>query len=328
MKIFVYAMREYDELPYFIQFQKDLNFEFDYTTEYPSMDNIELAKGYDGISIITNPMYPEIMDKLKSLGVKYISTRSIGYDHIDTAYAKKIGLKVTHVTYSPNSVANYTIMMMLMACRKVNYIMEKSRLRDFSLEGKIGRELSTSTVGVIGTGNIGATLIRHLSSFGCRILAYDIYPDDSLKEYANYTDLDTIYRESDIITLHVPGMQSNYHMINSESMHKMKDGVILVNAARGTLIDTEALIQNLESGKIGFAALDTFENEKGLYYLNFERENLSNRDFATLSSMQNVMLSPHMAFYTDQAVSDMVGNSIKGLLLLETADDNPFEVRY
>lgn len=117
MRIFVYAMREYDELKYFKKFQKQYGFEFGYTTEYPSMDNAELARGYDAISIITNPMYPEIMDKFYALGVRYIATRSIGYEHIDTKYAAKIGMRATHVTYSPNSVANYTIMMMLMACR-------------------------------------------------------------------------------------------------------------------------------------------------------------------------------------------------------------------
>lgn len=328
MRIFVYAMREYDELKYFKKFQKQYGFEFGYTTEYPSMDNAELARGYDAISIITNPMYPEIMDKFYALGVRYIATRSIGYEHIDTKYAAKIGMRATHVTYSPNSVANYTIMMMLMACRNVNYILDKAALQDFSLEGKMGKELSTSTVGVIGTGNIGATVIKHLSSFGCKILAYDLYPKDEIKQYATYTDLDTLYRNSDIITLHVPGMESNYHMINSDTIEKMKDGVIIVNAARGLLIDTEALITGLESGKVGYAALDTFEHEKGLYYLNLEHEILKNRDLAMLNAMPNVMLSPHMAFYTDQAVSDMALNSIRGLLLLETDEDNPWEVRY
>lgn len=328
MKIFVYAMREYDELQYFKEFQNQYDFELGYTTDYPSMENAELAKGYDAISIITNPMYPEIMDKFYSLGVRYIATRSIGYEHIDTKYAAKIGMRATHVTYSANSVANYTIMMMLMACRKINYILNKAFLRDFSLEGKMGKELSLSTVGVIGTGNIGATLIKHLSAFGCKILAYDLYEKEEIKEYANYVDLDTLYRESDIITLHVPGMASNHHMINEESIGKMRDGVIIVNAARGSLIDTEALISGLESGKVGFAALDTFENEKGLYYLNFEKEILANRDLAMLNAMPNVMLSPHMAFYTDQAVSDMVLNAVKGLLLLETDQENPFEVKY
>lgn len=327
MKIFAYALREYDEKAYMEKVCKDLGVEFAYTSDYPSLENVSLAEGYEAITIITNPMYPEILDRFHEIGVKYIATRSIGYDHIDVAYAHKLGMKICHVTYSPNSVANYTIMMMLMACRKIDYIMQKANLQDFSLKGKIGKELSLCTVGVVGTGQIGEAVIRHLSGFGCKILAYDLYQKESLKEIVEYVDLDTLYHKSDIVTLHVPGFDENYHMIDQESIQKMKDGVIFINAARGMLVDTEALIEGLESGKIAYAALDTFENERGLYYLDFERELLKNRDFQMLKAMPNVMLSPHMAFYTDQAVSDMVGNAVKGLLLCETEEVNPFEVK-
>lgn len=326
MKIFAYALREYDEKAYMEDICSKLGVEYAYTSEYPSLENIELARGYEGISIITNPMDPELLDALHKVGAKYISTRSIGYDHIDVDYAHQLGMKVCHVTYSPNSVANYTIMMMLMACRKIDYIMAKTNLQDFSLEGKIGKELSLSTVGVVGTGQIGETVIRHLHGFGCKILAYDLNPKESLREMATYVDLDTLYAESDIITLHVPGCKENLHMICEETIAKMKEGVILVNAARGSLVDTPALIRGLETGRIAFAALDTFENEKGLFYLNYEKRPLANQDFHMLKAMPNVMLSPHMAFYTDQAVSDMVGNSVKGLLLCEGAGENPFEV--
>lgn len=328
MKIFAFALREHDELPYFEQITTQLGIEHGYTTEYPSLENAELARGYDAVTIITNPMTPALLDKFHALGVKYIATRSIGYDHIDTKYAKQLGMGISHVTYSPNSVANYTIMMMLMACRKIGYIMDKARLQDFDLKGKMGKELSLCTVGVVGTGKIGETVIRHLQGFGCRILAYDLYPKQSLEGLAEYTDLDTLYRQSDIITLHVPGMASNYHMIDAAALERMKDGVILINAARGMLIDTQALIRGLESGKIGFAALDTIEHESGLYYLNLERQRISNPDRAILQSFPNVMLSPHMAFYTDQAVSDMVGNAVRGLLAFEEEGPNPFEVIY
>ena len=328
MKIFAFALREYDELKYMEQYSKELGFEFDYTSDYPSMDNLELARGYDGVSIITNPMDEERLNKLKEIGVKYISTRSIGYEHIDVKHCKKIGMKAAHVTYSANSVANYTIMMMLMACRKITYILDKADLNDFDLEGKMGKELSLCTVGVIGTGKIGETLIRHLQGFGCKIICYDLYKKDSLDGLCTYVDLETLYKESDIITLHVPATDSNYHMIDDKAIEMMKDDVIIVNAARGTLIDTDALVKGLESGKIGAAALDTFEGEKGLYYLNFEKKVLYNKNMAILKSFPNVIFSPHMAFYTDQAVSDMVGNSVKGIMLFEKEGDNPFEVSY
>ncbi len=328
MKIFFYALREFDELRFVRECAEEFGFEYAYTTAYPSMDNVSLAAGFEAVSIITNPINSELMDRLYAEGVRYISTRSIGYEHIDTKHARQIGMKAAHVTYSPNSVANYTIMLMLMLCRKTTYILEKSRLQDFALNGKIGKELSESTVGVIGTGNIGATVIRHLSGFGCRMLAYDPYPKKDLEGIASYVDLDTIYREADIITLHVPAMDSNYHMIGRSQLAVMKDGVIIVNAARGALIDTDALIEALESGKVGAAGLDTIEQEAGLYYLNKEEAVLPHRDRALLSAFPNVILSPHMAFYTEQAVRDMVRNSCIGLINFVQGTENPFEVKY
>ncbi len=321
MKIFFYALRQYDELKYVQKFAEQYNFEYDYTSDYPTMENVNLAKGYDGVSIITNPMYPEILDAFHAVGVKYISTRSIGYDHIDVNYANSIGMRVSHVVYSPNSVANYTIMLILMACRNMPWIMKKADCQDFTLKGKVGKELSTSTVGIIGTGNIGKTVIKHLSGFGCKMLAYSLYEDEEVKKYAEYVSLDELLKESDIITLHVPGNAQNTHLIDADAFEKMKDGVIIVNTARGLIIDTKALIESLKSGKIGFAALDTFEGETGLYYLNKETERLDNDNMALLKSFPNVILSPHMAFYTEQAVSDMVENSIKGLLGFEKGED-------
>lgn len=326
MKIFAYALREFDEEKYFIDICRQYGIEYAYTSEYPSMENAKLAKGYDGVTIITNPMYPEILDRFYSLGVRYLATRSIGYDHIDMKHARKLGIRVTHVSYSPESVANYTIMMMLMACRKMTYIMDKARLQDFGLKGKAGKELSDCTVGIIGTGRIGRTVIRHLSGFGCRILAYDIAESEDVRQYAEYTEPERIYRESDIISLHVPGLEENYHMINRETFAKMKDGVILINAARGLLINTDDLIAALESGKVGYAALDTIENEGGLYYLNRETDILANHDRAILSSFPNVLVSPHMAFYTERSVRDMVENAVKGLLACEAGGKNPYEV--
>ncbi len=321
MKIFFYALRQYDELKYVQKFAEQYNFEYDYTSDYPTMENVNLAKGYDGVSIITNPMYPEILNAFHAVGVKYISTRSIGYDHIDVNYANSIGMRVSHVVYSPNSVANYTIMLILMACRNMPWIMKKADCQDFTLKGKVGKELSTSTVGIIGTGNIGKTVIKHLSGFGCKMLAYSLYEDEEVKKYAEYVSLEELLKESDIITLHVPGNAQNTHLIDADAFEKMKDGVIIVNTARGLIIDTKALIESLKSGKISFAALDTFEGEMGLYYLNKETERLDNDNMALLKSFPNVILSPHMAFYTEQAVSDMVENSIKGLLGFEKGED-------
>jgi len=326
LKIFAFSLREYDEQIFFKEICEEQGLEYGFTSDYPDIENAELAKGYEGVSIITNPMTPELLDRFRELGVKYISTRSIGYDHIDLPYAKKTGIRIAHVTYSPEGVADYTIMMMLMGCRKIIPILHRAKIQDYSLKGKMGRQLSSCTVGIIGTGRIGTTVAHFLSGFGCRLLAYDQYPSEAVKVYAEYTDLETIYRQADIITLHVPGSKDNYHMVDRAAFAQMKEGVMIVNAARGTLIDTADMIQALENGKIGFAALDTIENEDGLYYLNREGDILNNHERAILSSYPNVLLSPHTAFYTGEAVREMVQNSIQGLLNFEKQEPNPFEV--
>ena len=320
-------MREFDELPRFEKYAMLYGIEFDYTTESPEPDNWHLAKGYDALSIITTSTPATMIDAMKENGIKVISTRTIGYDHINVAHAKDVGMGVCNVTYDPASVAEYTVMMMLIACRKLRYVMEKAEVQDFTLQGKLARELKNSTVGVIGTGRIGSHVINILQGFGCRILAYDIYPRDDIKEIAEYVDLETLYGESDIITLHAPATDDNYHMLNNDTFEEMKDGVIIVNCARGHLINTSDLIENLKSGKVGFAALDVIENEQGLYYNNLSGTIIDNPEMAVLKNMYNVFFAPHMAFYTGEAVSQMVENSIAGVLAYLNGEDHPFIIK-
>lgn len=310
MRLFVYSMREFDELPCFQKYCKKHNIKWDYTTEAPTMENLKLAKGYDVIDVITTPIDKPMIDKLADFGVKCIATRTIGYDHIDYEYARTQGIGVIHITYSASSVADYTVMMILMGCRKIKHVMERAAVQDFTLKGKIGKELHQCTVGVIGTGKIGKAVIRNLSGFGCRILAHDIKESAEIKKYAEYVSLEQIYSSCDIISLHVPATPDNFHMIDSKAIKKMKQGVMIINCARGSLVDTEALIQGIEKGKIGFAGLDVIENEQGLYYFNRMGEPLHNPQLAILNSYSNVMVTPHTAFYTDEAVSNMVENSI------------------
>lgn len=310
MKVFVYSMRAFDELPDFECFCAKYQVEWSYTEETPCMDNLEKAKGYDVVNIITTVIDRDMIDGWHACGVKCIATRTIGYDHIDWAYAKSLGMGVIHITYSPASVADYTIMMMLMGCRRIKHIMERAAVQDYTLKGKIGRELPDCTVGIIGTGKIGSMVIRHLSGFGCRILAYDICKNSEIGGCAEYTTLERIWEECDIISLHAPATGENYHMVDAAAIARMKQGVMLINCARGSLIDTEALIAGIESGKIGFAGLDVIEQESGLYYFNRMGEPLNNPQLAVLRSYANVLVTPHTAFYTDRAVADMVENSI------------------
>lgn len=323
MKIFAYALREFDEKKFFDQFSKEYDCEYAYTTAYPSPENVELARGYDAISATPCDLNADMLQRFYDVGVRYIATRSIGFDHIDLNKAKELGMRVSHVSYAPETVADYAIMLMLMCCRKICHILERSKIQDYSLKGKMGKDICDCTIGVIGTGQIGRTVIKHLSTFGCRILAYDLYPSKECEGMAEYVSLDELYAQSDIITLHTPATADNYHMLNAETFAKMKDDVIIINTARGTLIDTEALICAVESGKISHAALDVLEQEDGLYYINRVGDPIENRQMAVLRSFPNVILSPHTAFYTEKVVRDMAIKTIKGVHDMMNHVENP-----
>ena len=326
MRMFVFSMRTFDELPCFEKYCPKYGIEYDYTMETPCMDNLDLAKGYDVVNVITTVFDQPMLKKLHDMGVKCIATRTIGYDHIDVDYAKSLGMGVIHISYSPNSVADYAIMMMLMGLRRMPHIMERANIQDYTLKGKIGRELPDCTVGIIGTGRIGRTVIRHLSGFGCKMLAYDLYENEEVKQYAEYTDLDTLLKSSDVITLHAPATDDNYHMIDAAAIEKMKQDVVIINCARGALMDTDALIDGIESGKVGFAGLDVVEHESGLYYFNRMGEPLHNPKLAILRSYSNVLVSPHTAFYTEEAVANMAENSIIGAMKYMNGEDTPYLV--
>lgn len=328
MKIFAYALREFDEKQFFDEYSKQFDCEYGYTTAYPSPENVELARGYDAISATPCDLGADMLQRFYDVGVRYIATRSIGFDHIDLEKAKELGMGVSHVSYPPETVANYSIMLMLMCCRKISEILDRAKVQDYTLKGKMGRDISNCTIGIVGTGQIGKTVIKHLSGFGCRILAYDLYPNDECAAYAEYVSLDKLYAESDIISLHAPATAENYHMLSREAFSQMKDGVIIINTARGALIDTEALIEALENGKVGHAALDVLEKEDGLYYANRIGDVIENREMAILRTFPNVILSPHTAFYTRVVVDNMAYKSIKSVHDMMNHVENPLVILY
>lgn len=325
-KITAYSCRK-DELDFFAQFGKKYNAQITLHTEPPTPETAGLAAGSACVSMITTPMTEPLLEKFKNLGVGFISTRSIGYDHIDIAAAKKLGIRIGNVSYSTDSVADYAVMLILMATRKIKAILNKSAAQDYSLKGVQGRELHNMTVGVAGTGRIGSTVIRRLSTFGCRILAYDLYENEEVKQYAEYVPLEKFLVQSDLVTLHMPATKDNRHFLDRDAFARMKDGVFLVNTARGALVDTAAFIDAVESGKVAGAALDVVEHETGLYYNDLKCRVIANRELAVLRSFPNVLITPHTAFYTDQAVSDMVENSVRSCVQFARGEENPWEVK-
>lgn len=314
MKICVYNLRD-DEKKYFLFWEKELSVELVVSEEDPSDDNLALVSGCEGVSVLgqTN-IGSELMNSWRALGVKYLSTRTIGYDHIDIDHAKKIGLRVCNVRYSPNGVADFTIMLMLMCLRNYKQALWRGQVNDFSLFGLQGREMKSMTVGVMGTGNIGRVVIQDLEGFGCRILAYDVQQNDWTRQHAAYVPLDRLFAESDIITLHLPLLDSTRHIINESSICNMKDGVVIINCARGELADLNALIKGIESTKIGALGLDVIEGEEGIAHVDHRVDIISNQKMAYLRQFRNVVMTQHMAFYTEEAVDDMVQYGLSGIL--------------
>lgn len=310
MKIAAYNYRDFDEAFYFDKFAKQYNVEIVPIRENPTVANADLAKGCEGVSVITQPVTEEIIAKWAAVGVKHISTRTIGYDHIDLEAAKKYNMAVSNVTYSTGSVADYTVMLILMSLRRMKSIIKRAEGMDYGLPGNIGREIKDLTIGVVGTGKIGTHVIRNLSGFGCKIIAYDPYENPEAASMAEYMPLEKLFREADVITFHTPAVASSYHMVNAETLATMKDGVVIINTARGSIIDTPVFIDALDSGKVGAAALDVIENELGIFYGDYKYQVIGHREMSILKDYPNVLMLPHMAFYTENAISDMVEHSI------------------
>ena len=323
MKLFVYAMRDFDELGYFTDLCREHGIELAYSADHCTLETADLAAGCDAVSLTTNaPVDRALVARLKELGVRAIATRSIGVDHIDLDACRELGMRVSHAAYDPDSVANYAIMLAMMCLRRVPQTIDRARVQDYTLEGKLGRDISNCTVGVVGTGSIGGTAARHLHGFGCNLLAFDPYPNPAVEGIATYVGLDELLANSDVVTLHAPATKENHHMIDERALGLMKDGAVLVNTARGALVDTEALIAALESGKLAGAALDVLEHEDGLYYLDRKGEVIPNRQLAILRSFPNVILTPHAAFYTDIDVYQMAESAVLGAEALLNGEES------
>lgn len=317
MKIAVYEMRE-DEVKEFYKAADELKVEIVTTKEALNSVTISFANGCEGVTTLGHSTLDRnMLQQLKAMGIKYISTRSIGFNHIDIEAAKELGLRVSNASYAPNGVADYTIMLILMTLRNYKPALWRGQVNDYSLEGLQGREMRHLTIGVMGTGKIGKTVIQNLTGFGCKILAYDLYQNEEVKKLATYVDLETLYKECDVITLHTPLLDSTYRIINKAAIEKMKRGVVLINCARGELMNIQDIIEGIEEEKIGALGLDVFENEEGIYHQDRRTHIIKNREMAYLRQFPNVILTQHMAFYTDEAVKSMVRCGVKSLLEFE-----------
>lgn len=328
MKIIAYSARQ-DELPYFEVFAKEFGIEYATTTKELTAETAKLAKGFDAVSTYTsNSEINGAWEVLENFGIKYTTVRTAGYDGIDLEKAKSLGIKISNVPqYSPSAIAEFAVTLTLATLRKLPLALRRARVQDLSVEGLLGRELNQMTVGVIGTGHIGLTTAKVFNAFGARVIGYDVYKNDKAQGILEYKEnLDDFFAEADIISLHVPLTPDNKHLINNESISKMKDGVIIINTARGGHIDGVALRDALVRGKVAAAGLDVYEREEGLLRKDLSGEVIQDDIYRDLSNLPNVIMTPHIAFNTDIAVRNMVKMSTENLIHFINADTNDNEL--
>ncbi len=318
-KILFYACRE-DEIAACEKIKDIYQVEVSYTKEKLDLSTVCLAEGFEFICIVgTCKITMEVAMHLKTAGVKYILSRIVGTEHIDRDALAVSGLKAAYVpAYSPESVADFTVMLTLSCVRKLKTQIRRVDENDFRMIGLSGREMKTQTVGVIGTGRIGLCTIQRLKAFGCKVIAYDPYPKKDCD--IAYMELGKLYEKSDIIILHCPGSKENYHMINEDSIAKMKDGVILINTARGDLVDVDALSCAIENGKVAAAGLDVLEGEQKFFRRKIAEDGILSPVAEKLISQDNVVYTSHVAFYTEEAVESMMNTTFQNMRdFMETA---------
>jgi len=284
------------------------------TDAAPSDACVDLARGTRCISIgHKSPIPNATLLDLRRAGVRYVSTRSIGCNHVDVEFAASIGIVVETVAYSPDSVADYTLMLMLMSIRHARTTMQRTDAHDYRQNRFRGRELRDLTVGVVGTGRIGAAVLDRLAGFGCRVLAHDVCPTTS----ADHVPLDELVSRSDVVTLHTPLTDDTHHLLDRRQIGRLRPGAVVVNTGRGALVDTDALLDALEEGRLGGAALDVLEGEDGIFYTDLRGRAVENQQLLRLQRLPNVIVTPHTAYDTEHALRDAVENSIVNCLAFE-----------
>ncbi len=277
-------------------------------------DDVVLAKGFDAVCVFVNDVVNKtVIDQLAEFGIKIIALRCAGFNNVDYKYAQQKGITVVRVpAYSPYAVAEHAMALLMTSTRKIHKSYIRTRDFNFSLQGLTGFDLYGKTVGVIGTGKIGRVFIDICKGFGMKVIAYDLFPvPDSGIEYV---PLEELFARSDVISLHCPLTEETRHMINADSIAKMKKGVVIVNTSRGALIDAEALLEGIKARKVGAACLDVYEEEADIFFEDRSGHILNDELLSRLISMPNVIVTSHQAFLTEEALNNIAETTVGNIL--------------
>lgn len=315
VKIAFFDTKSYDR-EFFDRENTDYGFEIKYFTSRLNQDTVRLCDGFSVVCAFVNDEIDRtVIEKLCDSGVKLIAMRCAGYNNVDLKAASGRIPVVRVPEYSPHAIAEHALALMLALNRKVHKAYNRVRDHNFSIAGLMGFDMYSKTVGVVGTGKIGKRTAEILKGFGMRVIAYDLYPDNDFARKAGieYVELDKLYADSDIITLHCPLKKDNIHMIDSKSIKKMKDGVMIINTSRGQLIDAASLVDGLKSKKIGSAGLDVYEEESEYFFEDRSDEIIVDDLLARLTAFPNVIITSHQAFFTKEAISNIAAATLRSI---------------
>ena len=324
-KIAMFDTKPYDRC----WFEKVNNnqYEIHYFESKLNEDTVSLTKGYDVVcAFVNDDINAAVVRKMVENNVNLLAMRCAGYSNVDMKEAHE-KLKVVRVpAYSPYAVAEFAMGMLLSVNRKLHKAYNRTREYNFNINGLTGIDLYGKTVGVIGTGKIGQVFVNICKGFGMRVLAYDIYPNESL-DY-EYVDLDTLFRECDVISLHCPLTDKTWHIVDEDAISKMKAHCYIINTSRGGLIDSKALLDALLERRLGGAALDVYEEEAEFFFEDHSEKGITDATLALLSGMPNVLITSHQAFFTEEALSNIAKVTLDNMDAYFAGDKLENEVQY
>jgi D-lactate dehydrogenase len=329
MKIAVFSTKPYDQ-KFLVAANDDHQHELVFLEPQLSRETVVLAAGCQGICTFVNDLLDaQILELLSTCGIRLLALRCAGFNQVDLKAAAHFGIAVVRVpAYSPYAVAEHSVGLMLCLNRKLHKAYNRVRESNFSLEGLMGFDMHGRTVGIVGTGKIGAIVAQIMKGFGCRLLAYDVHPNPEVAALgAAYVELPQLFSQSDIITLHCPLLSETHHLVNAEALARMKPDVMLINTSRGALIDTNAAIQALKSKKLGALGLDVYEQESELFFEDRSDTIIQDDVFERLMTFPNVMVTGHQAFFTTDALQNIAETTLANITEIEQGRVCANEVR-
>lgn len=329
MKIIFYDSKNYDKDSFTKELESNPDIQVKFLKADLTPNTAELSHGFDAVcAFVNSDIGTETVKILHENGVKLILMRCAGFNNVDLKTAKQFGIRVLRVPgYSPEAVAEHAMALALAVNRRIHKAYVKVRENDFSLGSLMGFNFFQKTAGIVGTGKIGAAMANICRGFGMKVLAYDVFENPSLKDFVTYVSLDELLAQSDLISLHCPLMDNTYHLINHETIQKMKDGVILVNTSRGALVKTDDLIEGIRARKFFGVGLDVYEEEAPNVFEDRSDEILEHSVTARLLSFPNVMITSHQGFFTREALAAIAETTLENAKIFERGEETPNEVK-